>query len=795
MRNILLLASVFTSINLSAQLNITQLGYLDYQALHSTGLSNLWGYVDEFGNEYAIVGAQNGISIVDVTNPATPTEVFYYPGSNSIWREVKTYNNYAYITTEASDGMVIINLNPLPGTITTGDVSIFNGPASDPWISEHSLFIDEATGVMFVHGTDRGNGGAILYDLNSSPTNPNEIGDFDDYYVHDSYSRGDTLYACHINNGFVSFTDVSTPSSISYMAANQNTPMNFSHNCWLSDDGKYLFTTDEVSGAWIGAYDISDFTDIKEVDRIRNSETSGSIPHNTYWLNNYIVTSYYRDGVTIHDVTDPSNMIQVGNFDTTPLSGDGFNGAWGVYPFLPSGNLLVSDIELGLFILGPTYVRACYLDGNVKDATTLANLNGVHVELLTTADFDDSDLAGNYSTGHGIPGTYDVVYSKPGYYNDTVTVTLVSATTVTQNVLLQPLPTFSYSGNVISSAGSSPVAGAQVLVENGTYSYTATTDASGNFVINPFAIDTTNDVFEVTIGMWGYETYCQTGVIIDGTNGPLNITLDPGYYDDFTLDFGWTEAATSSTGVWVRREPFGTMSGSFLANPEVDVTGDCSNKCFVTGNENNTSVGADDVDAGSVTLISPTFSTTGMTDPYVSFYLWYRNTGGFGSPNDTITISIYDGTLKVGEKVHINNLAEHNWIPRSFQLSDYTSATTGLHIEIKAQDYNPGHIVEAGVDLFRVTDGNAFVSTEENKVVNENVMVYPNPASETINIVCLDQEIATVDMVDMSGKLIMRKTVNAINTSLDISLFTTGVYTVRVISQTGKTTMHKIIKR
>ncbi|HLP12393.1 MAG TPA: choice-of-anchor B family protein [Flavobacteriales bacterium] len=794
MKKFLLLVSAFTAFNVNAQLNITQLGYLDYEALHSTGLSNLWGYADEFGNEYAIVGTNDGISVVDVTTPATPTEVFFYPGSNSVWREVKTYNNYAYITTESTDGMIIIDLNPLPGTITTGNVSVFNGPAGNPWISSHSLFIDEATGVLFLHGTDRGNGGVILYDLNSSPTNPTELGELDDYYVHDSYSRGDTLYSAHITSGFVSFTDVSNPAAITYLAANQNTPMNFSHNCWLSANGKYLFTTDEVSGAWIGAYDVSDFTDIKEVDRIRNSETSGSIPHNTYWLNNYLVTSYYRDGVTIHDVTDPSNMIKVGSFDTTPLSGDGFNGAWGVYPYLPSGNLLVSDMELGLFILGPTYVRAGYLEGNVKDAVTMANLNNVHVEILSTTDFDDSDLAGNYSTGNGVPGTYDVIYSKAGYFNDTVTVTLVSAATVTENVLLTPLPTFSYTGTVVSSVGSTPVAGVQVLVENGSYSYSATTDGSGNFAITPFAIDTTNDVFDVTVGMWGYETFCQS-LVIDGTGGPLNVTLDPGFYDDFALNFGWTETATSPTGHWVREEPFGTTSGSFFSNPEFDITGDCSNKCFVTGNQNTTAAGDDDVDAGHATLVSPTFNTTGLTDPYVSFYLWFRNTGGFSSPDDTITISIYDGSLKVGEKIHVNNLGEHNWIPRAFQLSDYTSVTTNLHIEVRVQDYSPGHVLEAGVDLFRVTEGNAFVGMEENTVAVGNIMVFPNPANETVNIVCTGDEIVTVDLVDLSGKTVMSHKVNAVNTSINIHSLANGIYSVRTGTKSGKVTVSKLVKQ
>ena len=71
-----------------------ELGYLDLVSIHNSDLSDIWGWSN--GNqEYAIVGVNNGTSVVDVTNPANPTEVFYEPGMNSIWRDIKTYNGYA----------------------------------------------------------------------------------------------------------------------------------------------------------------------------------------------------------------------------------------------------------------------------------------------------------------------------------------------------------------------------------------------------------------------------------------------------------------------------------------------------------------------------------------------------------------------------------------------------------------------------------------------------------------------------------------------------------------------------
>jgi hypothetical protein len=51
--------------------------------------------------------------------------------------------------------------------------------------------------------------------------------------------------------------------------------------------------------------------------------------------------------------TNPADwLIEVASYDTyAPSDADTFNGAWNIYPYLPSGNILVSDIDGGLFVL------------------------------------------------------------------------------------------------------------------------------------------------------------------------------------------------------------------------------------------------------------------------------------------------------------------------------------------------------------------------------------------------------------------------------------------------------------
>ena len=47
-------------------------------------------------------------------------------------------------------------------------------------------------------------------------------------------------------------------------------------------------------------------------------------------------------------------LSEVSFFDTYPEdNAPSFDGAWGVYPFFPSGTIVVSDINRGLFVLSP----------------------------------------------------------------------------------------------------------------------------------------------------------------------------------------------------------------------------------------------------------------------------------------------------------------------------------------------------------------------------------------------------------------------------------------------------------
>ena len=65
-----------------------------------------------------------------------------------------------------------------------------------------------------------------------------------------------------------------------------------------------------------------------------------------------ILWTYYYDGLQVWDISDRNNIQRIMHYPTSQIEPrQRFEGAWGVYPFLPSGNILVSDMQEGLFVI------------------------------------------------------------------------------------------------------------------------------------------------------------------------------------------------------------------------------------------------------------------------------------------------------------------------------------------------------------------------------------------------------------------------------------------------------------
>lgn len=730
MRFILYCFVLLISVHASAQKNLQLLGQYTYPGFVST--SNLTGYADTAGREYALVGTTQGLSIVDITNPATPTQLFLVPGATgpqAAWREVREYNGFAYVTTEQTSGLVVVDLRFLPDSIGYHTINPMGLKTS------HTIFIDE-NGIAYVNGTDKG---LIFLDLNANPWNPQVVGAYTNYYVHDCYARNDTLWAACINDGFVITIDVAdkaTTNAPSKVLAQWNTPQNFSHNCWLSDDGKYLFTTDERPASFLTCYDVSDLNNVREIDRTQIQPGSNTVIHNTYFKNNFCITSYYTYGVTIHDVARKNNLIEVANYDTSPaFSGDGFNGAWGVWPYLPSGNIIVSDIETGLWIFKPTYKRAAYLEGVVRDSVCNTLMNNVLIEIIGAGVTDKTNIQGRYATGTVDSGTYTIRFSKAGYQTKEFTgVSLQNGLLTTINVQMLPLSTSNFL-TITQDTQQLPVPFVRVLVQDtsATDYLEYNTDASGRNT----ACDFLQGDYSFYAGRWGWVTK-ETGKQINSISDSVVTVLTRGYYDDFIMDYGWTVNSTASAGLWTRAVPNGTFYNNQLSNPDADVPDDFGKRSYVTGNS-GVQAGDDDIDNGATTLRSPLFALNTYQNPYISYYRWFFNDGGQGSaPNDSLIVTLDNGFNKVVvDSVGGNDGSSSQWKFVKFRVKDFTFLTANMRLEVTAFDKNPGHLVEAGFDMFMVTDSAEFVDTSTsiaNLQQDLQWTVYPNPFGSQLQI-------------------------------------------------------------
>ncbi|MBK8566425.1 MAG: choice-of-anchor B family protein [Saprospiraceae bacterium] len=692
-------------------------------------LSNIWGYAAPDGTEYALVGTDEGVSIVSLSDPSNPVETELVPGPASNWREIKTWGNYAYASNETGAGLLVIDLSNLPGPVTYQYLAP-NIPGLGILNTIHTLSVDE-NGFLFLNGTNLNNGGMLFMDLNADPFNPIYVGKCAPVYSHDSYIRDNLAYSFEIYAGVFSIYDV-TDKSNPVLLASQQTGGNFTHNGWLSDDSKILFTTDEVANAPVGAYDVSDPNNIIELDQFRPFATLGTgvIPHNAHVWDDYVIVSYYTDGCIILDGSRPGNLVEIANFDTFFPSNTGFDGAWGAYPYLPSGLVLVSDINNGLFVLQPNYVRACHLEGKVTDATTGLGLNGATIELTGTLTKTQSDLVGNYKTGIATSGTYTVTVKKPGYENKTVSAILTNGQVVFLDIALQSLPTFSISGTVTEEGTGLPIPDAKVQIKNSDFSFDLATGTDGKFFIQQFY----NGDYDVFAGKWGYKTGVLTSQQVNNTTGAISLSLEKGYEDIFSLDLGWTVNGDATQGIWERGEPIEVFPPQvpFAIQPGMDAINDAGNSCYFTGNVADLFSGVQI--NGFTRLVSPPMDLSGMNEPYIKFFAWIFSACSSEPAlgNDKLIVKITNGTetATIQQVEHASLFFPPTWNEYLVDVSNNISLDSPVQIIFEVGDIDPGFVdvVESGVDFFEAFDADPPSNTNENVDIEQYLTVSPNPS-------------------------------------------------------------------
>jgi len=763
-----------------AQPNLNLLSHFSY----SQNSSDIWGY-EKNGREYALVGIKTGLSIVDITIATNPVEIDFIPGPGSSWRDIKTNGDFAYVTNETSDGLLIVDLSPLPDTIVqyTYYKPIMNGfPAMG---DSHNLYIDEF-GYIYVVGASENSGGAIIFDANADPWAPPIVGYGPSTYTHDVYVRNNIMYSSEFGTGQFAIYDVSNKSNILFLGS-ANSPATATHNAWISDDAQSIFVTDETSNAPVSAFDISDYNNITLVDEFRPPATVGLgvIPHNNHVVNDFIVTSFYTDGVVVIDGSRPHNLIQVGQYDSWPGGDGGFNGCWGAYPLLPSGNIIISDITSGLYVLGNNFQRACWLEGEITDSSNSNPIQGAVIEILTTIVSEQSDISGDYATGLADAGSYDVRISKAGYISQTLSVSLANGQVTMLDVALVPATPFVFNGQVLDYVTGAPVPNAVIRFSSTIYDHRTTADVAGQFTFPTFYEDT----YTVHAGKWEYLTIENLNQNITNTGSNYVVYIDKGIQDEFALDLGWVVSGDSTDADWEIGNPGSTKFQGNPSNPGDDVQIDIGDQCYVTGKLGG-GVIADDVDAGVTIVTSPIFDVSTMSVPMVSFYLWFYN-AGTGTPDDHMVVTLSNGTTTV--ELDSLTSSQNAWTLYDLQIDQFLTPTSTMQFEVEIADIGFEHIVEGGLDLFKVYDLTTVANEPE---LNEATFtVYPNPSNGAFTVEFTGSQGEATELVlsDISGKVM--ETYSVQNNQIQIGhQLPTGVYFLRLRSNDNRSITKKIIK-
>jgi len=786
----LFLVSLLFSLNGFAQrenFNLDLLMQLDYPE----NCNDIWGYVDQNGDEYAILGTTEATAIIAIDGPGAPREIAYIPGTRSTWRDMKHFEDHIYVTTDVgADGLLIIDMSEISQDSIdyfywTPELSL-EGQVLDTITKCHNLYVDASTGYLFLSGCNNLNsGGMLIFDLNEDKKEPKLVGRGHSVYSHDVYTNENLMFGNDIYNGELSIFDI-TDKTAPQLVALQPTTGSFTHNAWSSTNNDFVFTTDEIAGGFVDAYDIREFDNIKRLDAWRpaNALEEGIIPHNTHYHEGYLHTSWYIVGLVILDATDPSNLVPAAWYDT--YSGDQrrFNGAWGAYPFLPSGRILVSDINSGLYVFEPSFEPVSRLEGQVTDIVTGEPIPDTEVRIedfITTTEITGAD--GTYKTGTAQFDSVIIHFEKSNYLPYTDTLTLLSGETLRYDVELIPdFQLFTWNLRVIDSTENFPIQDAQIRLfsaEN-QENYIYETENSGQLE-QPLIPE---GDFELYYGKWGWKESWNPDFTMN-TNRTDSLFIARGYRDYFNLDLGWTTEATSSVGQWERVVPAGTEIDGQISNPNQSSPNDFGRTAFVTGNDDR-SAGFDDVDDGDVTLFSPWMDLSDWTDVDISLDYWFFNAGGATALNDSLRITLQTPN----ETILIRTVTESSseWRSLDFNFDSLlVDRRDSVQLIFIASDYpeGGGHIVEAGIDAFEVS-GKRIISGISNPV--STLEVYPNPATHSLFFNALKSDFNQVDPVvamiyNSSGQLAHYGKVSG--NSLNVSKLQVGSY-VLVLKQDEK---------
>lgn len=757
--------------------NLTTLAHLNQYPVPADGVrwpySACWAYAHEDGREYALLGVSDGTAIYNITDPETPIRVAFIPGPPSIWREMKAYRSWVYIVTEGTGtgrGVQIVRM-------TDPDQPVLVNTYVGSFIRSHTVSVDTTRALLICNGTWNGTGsqtGVRVLSL-ADPEAPVEIGWWpgtavpfgDSLYVHDTQVDGTRWWFSSIGAGTLRAIDASDPAHPTLMH-DFTYPLARTHSSWIGAEGRYVYATNEDNGLPITVIDALDPAAMQVVGGVTSNPAA--IMHNPRVLGGELWVSAYTEGVRVFDLADPVRPALCAWADTYEGPSGGYNGAWEVCPYLPSGTVVASDMNTGLFLFraqrqhGVIWVR-------VRESAGGAPVDGAHVELASEHLHGDTDALG-FATLAPMPGADSVVVSRFGHITARVPFSIATGGRDTIEVALVRLPTRDVTVRVQQISTEQPIAGAHVeCVGTPLHGHT---DASGEarwaaMPVQAYALEVSAPGYAPQAFPWW------------PTVAPLHVPLEPVLLWDALESgaTGWTVGAPgddATSGVWTRVEPLGTgprpgSTGGLSpehedhelptqgnAAPYTDNT-PIGSFCFVTGQgTDSTQWDQADVDGGRTTLTSPWLPLIGMSRPMLSLWRWFHSYDAADTeqpdPDDHLVFSLSRDGVNWVVADTLRGPA-NTWTESRFDVRALVGAGSLVRLRMAATDGGLPSTVEAAVDDLALYDGDTIALDAPGAVPALRLgPAQPNPSrgEVTFSLLLPDASRVEFEVFDLSGR-------------------------------------------
>lgn len=356
------------------------------------GSSSSLKFADIYGDgNIAVMGSYNcrGTFIFNVSNPDNPVlSAWYNPIPTQQFLEAIVIGNRGYFGSGiGGEGVHIVDLTDPTLPVTLGKVNSSNGSGHN---TIHEMMVFDQGGQRYLLENSNSTGNQTLKIINvTNPAVPVWKYDFTSStggWIHAMHIRGSRLYLSNFTSPRVDIYDISNlvsqaPALLGSIQLGAGGTSN--HSAWTNETGEYLYSAREFQNGDLRVYDVRNAAAPLLVRTIRAADLSinAITPHNPVVMGNKLYVAWYQAGTQVFDITDPTNPVRVGQYDTYQpefappqeslkiadtaepwdmmCGSDSFGNAlpsqyggnWAVYPFLGESKVLLGDLASGLYVV------------------------------------------------------------------------------------------------------------------------------------------------------------------------------------------------------------------------------------------------------------------------------------------------------------------------------------------------------------------------------------------------------------------------------------------------------------